>query len=214
MLNSSSSVKKVCPCFFWQSIGVMNCYGSTKLLGEYLVRESNELYNDNSYLVIRFQTFGLTWVCCWYLEKNSWKKITKIRLRIQTDPIFSYSSKRSRIHSRHGLNRQADAKKKYKPIRIYKKFRLGDLAKAFLNVTWNKNSKIEVTGATPGKTHEDYISDVTINSRKWLIPIIKQLQNKNADNIILFQKSLLIVATQTTLWQSTTIFKPCQSSVI
>src|SRR3972149_8811918 len=53
ILNASSSLKRFVHTSSDKAIGVMNCYGATKLLGEYLVDESNNLYNKNTYFVTR-----------------------------------------------------------------------------------------------------------------------------------------------------------------
>src|SRR3989338_2601319 len=53
LLNSSSLIKRFIHISSDKAIGVINCYGATKLLGEYLVRESNDLYHKKGYLITR-----------------------------------------------------------------------------------------------------------------------------------------------------------------
>ncbi|MFX0212199.1 MAG: SDR family NAD(P)-dependent oxidoreductase, partial [Candidatus Hodarchaeota archaeon] len=53
LLDNSASVKRFVHISSDKAIGVINCYGATKLLGEYLVRESNELYPGNKYVIVR-----------------------------------------------------------------------------------------------------------------------------------------------------------------
>lgn len=178
LLDASSHVKRFVHISSDKAIGVMNCYGATKLLGEYLVNESNNLYNKDTYIVTRCPNLlgsrgSVTDVWTQQLKKNN-----KIRI---TDPemtrYFVTLTDAAKFLVDIGLSGSTKADKKYYPLEFTKKYRLGDLAEAFIKVMGDKNSKIEVTGATPGeKKHEDYISDVSLVSISELVSILKQLE--------------------------------------
>ncbi|OHA93041.1 MAG: hypothetical protein A2W58_02120 [Candidatus Zambryskibacteria bacterium RIFCSPHIGHO2_02_38_10.5] len=177
ILNASSSLKRFVHTSSDKAIGVMNCYGATKLLGEYLVRESNELYNDDSYLVIRCPNFLGSRGSVLDMWKKQLANANKIKI---SDPdmtrYFITLPNATEFIVDMGLTDKPDAKKIYYPLKYTKKFRLEDLAKAFLKVHGNKTSSIQITGATPGeKKHEDYISDVSLTPISELTSMIDQL---------------------------------------
>src|SRR3989344_7964571 len=57
LLDNSTKIKRFVHISSDKAIGVMNCYGATKLLGEYLVRETNSIYPGNSYIIARCPNF-------------------------------------------------------------------------------------------------------------------------------------------------------------
>ena len=58
LLDNSEDISRFIHISSDKAIGVVNCYGATKLLGEYLVRETNNLYkNGNKYTIIRCPNF-------------------------------------------------------------------------------------------------------------------------------------------------------------
>ena len=179
LLDASSNVKRFVHISSDKAIGVMNCYGSTKLLGEYLVDESNSLYNKDTYLVTRCPNLLGSRGSVTDIWAQQLKKFNKITI---TDPdmtrYFVTLSDAAKFIVEIGLSATVSANKKYYPLKYTKKYKLNDLAKAFLKVRGNKDSKIEVTGITAGeKTHEDYISDVKLCSVDELVTTLKEVFN-------------------------------------
>ena len=174
LLDSSSSLKRFVHISSDKAIGVMNCYGATKLLGEYLAKESNDIYNNNTYLIIRCPNLlgsrgSVTDVWMDQLRKNN--KITI------TDPemtrYFVSLPDAGDFVVNLGLS-DSDVKKIHYPLKYTKKYKIKDLAEAFLKVNGNKNSKIKIIGAFPGeKQHEDSIGDLPLTPVSGLIPILK-----------------------------------------
>ena len=176
LLNSSSSIKRFIHVSSDKAIGVMNCYGSTKLLGEYLVKESNDLYKGSQYFLVRCPNFLGSRGSVLDIWKEQLKKENKIKI---SDPdmtrYFITLSDAAKFVVDVGLDKKSDTKKIPYPTEYTRKFRLKDLAEAFLEVFGNKTSKIEVTGASSGeKTHEDYIKDFPITPVKGLVKLIKE----------------------------------------
>ena len=176
LLNASSSIKRFVHISTDKAIGVMNCYGATKLLGEYLVRESNDIYNKDTYIITRCPNILASRGSVTDVWKEQLKKENKIRI---TDPdmtrYFITLTDAADFVVDVGLN-NPDPKNIYYPLKKTKKYKLKDLAEAFLKVYGNKDSKLEIVGAWPGeKKHEDYISDVKLTPVSGLISILKQL---------------------------------------
>src|SRR3989338_9677342 len=175
LLDSSSSVKRFIHISSDKAIGVMNCYGATKLLGEYLVDESNNLYNKNTYFVTRCPNLLDSRGSVTDIWAQQLKKFNKIMV---TDPemtrYFVTLKDAANFVVNLGLSGNITTDKKHYPLNYTKKYKLEDLATAFLKIKGNKNSKIEITGATSGeKSHEDYIEDVPLCTISELISIIK-----------------------------------------
>src|SRR3989344_7475143 len=60
----------------------------------------------------------------------------------------------------------------YYPISYTKKFKLGDLAKAFLRVCGNRSVKIKIIGKRTGeKIHEDYATNVGLQNVEELVKL-------------------------------------------
>jgi UDP-N-acetylglucosamine 4,6-dehydratase/5-epimerase len=178
LLDAGSQVKRFIHISSDKAIGVMNCYGSTKLLGEYLVRESNTMYNNDAYLLTRCPNFLGSRGSVTDVWKETVKKNNKVTI---TDPemtrYFVTLSDAANFLIDTGLENNIDVKKIYYPLKYTKKYRLKDLAEAFLKVYGNKDSKIEIVGAFPGeKRHEDYIEDMPLISVKELVSILKELK--------------------------------------
>lgn len=177
LLDASSQVKRFVHISSDKAIGVINCYGATKLLGEYLVDESNDLYNKDTYIVTRCPNLLGSRGSVTDVWTQQLKKFNKIKI---TDPdmtrYFVTLGDAADFIIDVGLSSSTKADKEYYPIRFTKKYKLKDLAEAFVKVRGDKNSKIEISGATPGeKKHEDYISDVSLCSVNELVSILKQL---------------------------------------
>lgn len=177
LLDNSSYVKRFIHVSSDKAIGVINCYGGTKLLGEYLVRETNKLYNGNKYIVVRCPNFLGSRGSVLDVWKTQLAKDNKIKV---TDPgmtrYFVTLPDAAGFIVKIALQKNLDADKIYYPLRYTRKFALGDLAKAFVEVSGNKDTKIEVIGALPGeKKHEDYIQDAKLVSKEELKDLLLRL---------------------------------------
>lgn len=177
LLNASNGIKRFIHISSDKAIGVVNCYGATKLLGEYLVRESNQLYGENKYLVARCPNlFGSRGSVL-----DVWREQLKNSNTISVnDPemtrYFISLSDAASFMVNLALDNKCDPNNIYYPLKATKKFKLNDLAKAFLQVHGDKNSKIIVTGASAGeKQHEDYIDDAPLSTVEELAHLIKKL---------------------------------------
>ncbi|MEK6927126.1 MAG: SDR family NAD(P)-dependent oxidoreductase [Nanoarchaeota archaeon] len=182
ILNSSADIKKFIHVSSDKAIGVMNCYGATKLLGEYLVKESNSLYHNNAYIITR---------CPNLLGSRGsvldvWnRQLAKDNVITLSDPdmtrYFITLSDAASFLVDIALNDNTDNNVIHYPLTTTKKFRVKDLAEAFIKTHGNSQSKIKITGALPGeKKHEDYISDVPLLPARELSKILSgQILKKN-----------------------------------
>lgn len=178
LLDHSVGVKRFIHVSSDKAIGVMNCYGATKLLGEYLVSESNELYKDNKYLLIRCPNFLGSRGSVIDMWKNQLKQKNQITI---TDPdmtrYFVTLSDAANFITETGLKENIKTGKIYYPLKFTKKFLLSDLAEVFVEVFGNNNTKIEVIGALPGeKKHEDYIADFDLITKSELRLLLRSLK--------------------------------------
>ncbi len=176
LLDNSASTKRFVHISSDKAIGVMNCYGGTKLLGEYLVRESNSLYPSNKYIVIRCPNFFWSRGSVLDIWRRQLALYNKIKM---TDPqmtrYFVTLPDAANFIVRTGLNVNANPETIYYPLEITRKFMLGDLAQAFVEVYGKKGAKIIATGPLPGeKKHEDYIADVKLTSKALLKKLLIQ----------------------------------------
>ncbi len=180
LLNTSSKVKRFIHVSSDKAIGVMNCYGATKLLGEYLTRESNEMYNKDAYFIIRCPNLlgsrgSVTDVWIEQIKKQNKITITNPEM---TRYFVSLEDAGSFVVNL-GLSKDTDTKQIYYPNKQTKKYKLKDLAEAFIKVYGDKNSKVEIVGATAGeKQHEDYIEDMPLAKVSELVTILKALNLK------------------------------------
>lgn len=170
LLDNSRNVKRFVHISSDKAIGVINCYGATKLLGEYLVRETNKIYKDNKYIIVRCPNFFGSRGSVLDIWKDQLQKRNKIKL---TDPdmtrYFITLEDAAKFIIDIALQKNSNTNTIYYPLKYTKKFALLDLAKAFISVFGNKNTKIETTGALPGeKKHEDYIKDVELTPKEKL----------------------------------------------
>lgn len=179
LLDNSATVKCFVHISSDKAIGVINCYGATKLLGEYLVRETNKIYKGNKYIIVRCPNFLGSRGSVLDVWKTQLAKENKIKI---TDPdmtrYFITLPDAAKFIIQIALQKNIDTSKIYYPLKYTKKFALLDLAEAFINVFGNKNTKIEITGALPGeKKHEDYIEDVKLTPKVELKKLLKNLKN-------------------------------------
>ena len=178
LLNNSMYVKRFIHISSDKAIGVMNCYGATKLLGEYLVRETNGFNNGNKYIIVRCPNFLGSRGSVTDVWKNQLRAENRIKI---TDPemtrYFVMMPDVAKFIIAVGLSKMPDIKKTYYPIKYTRKYLLKDLAESFVDVFGNKNTKIDIMGALPGeKKHEDYIKDVKLTPKKELTQILKDLK--------------------------------------
>ncbi len=177
LLDNSHSVKRFIHVSSDKAIGVVNCYGATKLLGEYLVRESNEIYKNGKYLIIR---------CPNILGSRGsvldiWQQqVVKDKSISITDPdmtrYFITPEDAAQFIVEVGLKDNIDRDKIYYPLEFTHKFLLKELAEAFVELSGNDKVSIKVTGAMSGeKQHEDYIEDVKLTSLDELKKILLEL---------------------------------------
>jgi len=180
LLDNSESIKRFVHVSSDKAIGVMNCYGATKLLGEYLVRETNSLYPGNSYIIARCPNF--LWSRGSVLD--IWMQQLTLNNKINiTDPgmtrYFVTLSDAANFIVDLGLDADINPEKIYYPLKYTRKFILKDLAQTFVEMYGNKESKIEVIGSMPGeKKHEDYIKDVKLSSKFFLKKLMKEVVRK------------------------------------
>ncbi len=177
LLDHSQNVKRFVHISSDKAIGVINCYGSTKLLGEYLVRESNELYNEGKYVIIR---------CPNILGSRgsvlgAWKQqaIQSKEIKI-TDPemtrYFITPEDAAKFIVETGLREEIDATKIYYPLESTHKFLLKDLAEVFIDFLGKGKISVKIIGAMQGeKKHEDYIKDVKLSSKEELKKVFSKL---------------------------------------
>lgn len=177
LLDNSMNVKCFVHISSDKAIGVINCYGATKLLGEYLVRETNKIYKDNKYIIVRCPNFFGSRGSVLDIWKEQLKKGNKIKI---TDPgmtrYFITLEDAAKFIIEIAIGKNPNTKTIYYPLKYTKKFALLDLARSFINVFGNKNTKIEIIGALPGeKKHEDYIKDVGLTSKAELKKLLSKL---------------------------------------
>ena len=177
ILNSSASTKRFVHISSDKAIGVTNCYGATKLLGEYLVRESNDIHQENIYLVTRCPNLLGSRGSVLDAWKQQLKKNNKIKI---SDPemtrYFITLPDAADFVVDIALMDNVNTKEIYYPLKFTKKFQLKDLAEAFLKIKGNKNSSIDIIGASAGeKKHEDYIADVPLCSVKELVSALEKI---------------------------------------
>lgn len=177
LLDNSAQIKRFVHISSDKAIGVVNCYGATKLLGEYLVRESNGLYHDNKYFIIRCPNILGSRGSVLDVWKQSLIKSNKIKI---TDPdmtrYFILPREAAEFIVDITVADDLDQNETYYPVDLTHKFLLSDLAGVFISLYGNKNSKIEVMGVMPGeKKHEDYIQDVELTKKAELQSLIASI---------------------------------------
>lgn len=148
-----------------KAIGVTNCYGSSKLLAEYIVEETNRIFLGK-FINIRCPNF----LASRGSVLDNWMRTIRKTNTIQlTDPtmtryfITMHDAAKFIVDTstRHDLS----PNERYYPLEQTRKFRLGDLAQAFVRVYGNGETRIETIGKQPGeKLHEDYIADVRFDT--------------------------------------------------
>lgn len=178
LLDNSQNVKRFIHTSSDKAIGVVNCYGATKLLGEYLVKESNELYKSCKYIIMRCPNILGSRGSVLEIWKQQASRNNEIAI---TDPemtrYFITAEDAAKFIVDIGLGEGTDHNKIYYPLEYTHKFLLKDLAEVFVGLFGKTKITIKVTGVLAGeKKHEDYIEDVKLSS--------KQELNKSLSSII------------------------------
>lgn len=177
LLDNSQSVKRFIHISSDKAIGVINCYGATKLLGEYLARESNELYKNCKYIIMRCPNIlgsrgSVLEVWKQQVSQNSELKITDPEMT----RYFITPEDAAKFIVEVGLSEDTDSSKIYYPLEYTHKFLLKDLADVFVQLFGKDKVSVKVTGALPGeKKHEDYIEDVKLTSKPRLKEMLRNL---------------------------------------
>ena len=136
LLDHSQNVRRFIHISSDKAIGVINCYGATKLLGEYLVRESNEIYKNNNYLIIRCPNIlgsrgSVTDIWKQQLLQNREIKITDPEMT----RYFITPDDAAKFIVGVGLEEGIDTSKIYYPLEYTHKYLLRDLAEAFVELS-------------------------------------------------------------------------------
>lgn len=177
LLDNSINVKRFVHISSDKAIGVINCYGATKLLGEYLVRETNKIYNGNKYIIVRCPNFLGSRGSVLDIWKDQLAKENKIKVTdLGMTRYFITLPDAAKFVIQIALSTNPNTDTIYYPLKDTKKFALKDLAEAFVEVFGNKDSQIEEIGSMPGeKRHEDYIKDVKLTPKAELKKLLKKL---------------------------------------
>lgn len=170
LLDNSQNVKRFIHISSDKAIGVINCYGATKLLGEYLVRESNELYKNCKYIIMRCPNILGSRGSVLEIWKQQVSRSNEVTI---TDPemtrYFITPEDAAKFIVEAGLDEDTDYNKIYYPLEYTHKFLLKDLAEVFVELFGRDKVSVRIIGALPGeKKHEDYIKDVKLDSKEEL----------------------------------------------
>lgn len=158
-----------------KAIGVVNCYGATKLLQEYLVSETNAQFKGE-FINIRFPNL--------FDSRGSvidrWKQeLSRNNTVTVTDPVMTRYFILLKDAAREAVEislGEVDPKKIYFPKKGVKKFKLGELAEIFVEVFGNKKTRIKEIGAGKfEKIHEEYLPYVRLCKREELEKILKNV---------------------------------------
>jgi len=179
LLENSKNISRFIYASSDKAIGPINCYGASKLLAEYLVRETNS-YWRGSFLNIRFPNFLGSRGSVIELWK---KQIAETNTIVVTEPKMTryYITlwRAAKFFVKTSLIDKPNTSQPYYPKRGVKKFKLGDLAQAFIKVFGNKKTKIKIIGPLPGeKLYEDYLCDTRLATTAELEQDLKEIKLK------------------------------------
>ncbi len=179
LLDNSQNVKRFIHISSDKAIGVINCYGATKLLGEYLVRESNELYKNCKYIIMRCPNILGSRGSVLEIWKQQLSRSNEITI---TDPemtrYFITPQDAAKFIVDVGLDENSNPDKIYYPLENTHKFLLKDLAEVFVELFGKDKVSVKVMGALAGeKKHEDYIKDVKRASQGELRKFLNSLMS-------------------------------------
>ncbi len=175
LLDNSENIKRFINVSSDKAIGVINCYGASKLLAEYLVKETNR-FSKGTFINLRSPNF----IGSRGSVVDIWRKQAKERGEITlTDPdmtrFFITLPEAAKFIVELSKKKELDINKIYYPIDCTKKFKLKDLADAFVSLYPNK-IKVKGAGKRKGeKVHEDYVREIPLLT----VPQLKQVLIKN-----------------------------------
>jgi len=177
LLDHAKNVSRFINVSSDKAIGVVNCYGASKLFAEYLVAETGRMY-PGKYITIRCPNlFGSRGSVL-----DLWKQLIKKTNVIEvTDPsmtrFFITLSDAAKFITDTSLLPNLSSEKIYYPLSDTKKFLVGDLARAFVSVFGDSKTRIKEIGARSGeKKHEDYMTEVPLLKVEELIKLLKTLK--------------------------------------
>lgn len=177
VLDASKSVQRFVHISSDKAIGVINYYGATKLFGEHLVKKANHLAPMRSYILVRCPNFfgsggSVLNLWSWQLKKNNVIRVSDPEMT----RYFITLANAAEFILDITLAEKPNVKETHYPLEHTKKFRLGDLAEAFLKVHGNTDSKMKIVGGlSVEKKHEDYIADFPLSPVSELVSLIKHL---------------------------------------
>jgi UDP-N-acetylglucosamine 4,6-dehydratase/5-epimerase len=176
LLDASENVSRFINISSDKAIGVVNCYGATKLLQEYLVMETNSLFNGN-FVNIRFPNlFDSRGSVIDRGKQELLKSNTVTTTDKNMTRYFILLADAAKCVVETSLLTKLDTEKIYFPKSGVKKFRVGDLAEAFVEVFGNKKTKIKEAGAGKWeKIHEEYLPYVRLCKKIELVKILRDL---------------------------------------
>ncbi len=176
LLDHAENVKRFINLSSDKAIGVVNCYGASKLFAEYLVEETNK-FSTGLFINVRCPNF--------LGSRGSvidvWKHQVKTRNEITvTDPemtrFFVTLPDAARFIVSTSLKTRINADEMFYPFSYTKKFKLGDLAKAFISLFPEQKIKLKIQGKREGeKSHENYVGDVPLVSVGELTDILRSI---------------------------------------
>lgn len=178
LLDYSENVENFINISSDKAIGVINCYGASKLLSEYLVSETNQ-FSKGNYLNVRCPNFLGSRGSVIDVWKNQVRERNEI---IVTDPtmtrFFITLPEAASFIVDLGLQKKLKTDHIYYPFRQTKKFLLQDLAEAFISFYPDKKIKLKILGKRTGeKVHEDYVTKIPLLKvdalKILLIPLMK-----------------------------------------
>lgn len=176
LLDNSENVERFINISSDKAIGVVNCYGASKLFAEYLVKETGTIYKG-IFVNVRCPNLLGSRGSVLDLWKMQLKKSGEISI---SDPnmtrFFITIPDAAHFIIERSLKPPTSDEVSYYPISYTKKFKLGDLAKAFLRVYGNRSVKIKIIGKRTGeKIHEDYATNVGLQNVEELVKLIKNI---------------------------------------
>lgn len=178
LLRQSRNVARFIYISSDKAIAPSNCYGASKLFAEYLIRETNGIYKGKFFNIRCPNMLGSRGSVI-----NLWKKQIEEKNSISiTDPrmtrYFITLPDASKFIIETSLKTPINPLEYFYPRVGVRKFRLGDLAKAFIGIFGNSQTKIETIGAYPGeKLYEDYLCEsklVTVGKLKEILKSLAQ----------------------------------------
>lgn len=180
LLDGTEGVQRFINISSDKAIGVVNCYGATKLLQEYLVLETNSIYKGK-YINIRFPNLFDSRGSVIDRWKSEIKKANTVTI---TDPAmtryFILLADAASFVIKTSLEDNLDTSKVFFPKKGVKKFKLGELAESFVKVFGNGKTKIRQVGAGNfEKIHEEYLPYVRLCKKEELIEILEKLKGNS-----------------------------------